>query len=288
MEKDKKQIELHLRNITNGLKRLYVSASVGTSDMPDKEKIKNDLIKFIRGLNTVIKESGGNIDEILKNVEQQNKTKRQFERFKEYFLELKKCYENGFIVLSGSQETMINQLGEYIQHAENLWNEAESLYVQNHFSTSCFLAIACIEECAKISYGEFQVYFSQSDAITKTGDKTTGKNPLNKHNKKHFIAACSGALINSRLDRILGIKNIEKFIDDCQTGKLEKLRQTCLYADLNNIDSKVIPEKIITKKQSLFYVILAGELLSQIEGSGAIVNGFQEKLEKFEHENTIK
>lgn len=59
----------------------------------------------------------------------------------------------------------------------------------------------------------------------------------------------------------------------------------CLYADADREGNLLIPEAIITKEQSAFYVALAGELLSQIEGAESIRNGFQDKVDRFATEN---
>jgi len=78
---------------------------------------------------------------------------------------------------------------------------------------------------------------------------------------------------------------VVEFIEDCESGKLEKIRQMCLYADVNRGGTILIPAEIITKEQAAFYITLAGELLSQIEGAESIRSGFQDKVDKFATEH---
>jgi hypothetical protein len=74
-----------------------------------------------------------------------------------------------------------------------------------------------------------------------------------------------GAVINARLDRILGAKQIKQVLEDAESGQLERLRQSCLYVDV--IDGKtLLPEDIITEAQVRFLTVLAGEMWVEILG----------------------
>ena len=48
------------------------------------------------------------------------------------------------------------------------------------------------------------------------------------HRKKHFMGVISGAVINERLDRIVGEKRISALLQDADSGKIEGFRQSCL------------------------------------------------------------
>jgi hypothetical protein len=66
---------------------------------------------------------------------------------------------------------------------------------------------------------------------------------------KHILAAMSGALINARLDRVLGSEFISRFLDDAEAERLEGFRQDCLY--LGQRDGKLhIPAESITSVEA--------------------------------------
>jgi AbiV family abortive infection protein len=112
------------------------------------------------------------------------------------------------------------------------------------------------------------------------------KNPLAVHKKKHFVAACAGALVNSRMDRILGMERVKEFLAICDKGLLEQLRQSCLYSDIGPAGNMLLPNEKIDKAQSLFYVSLAGEILAEVGGVEPITwDKLLEKVSKFENEN---
>lgn len=287
MEENKHIIGL-MRDIENELKNILTQSYGDANLISDEEAMKELIIKVMADLYEITAESGIEIDEIFKLTEFSMVNKKQVERMRNYSLELGKFLEKGFVVLTGNPEVMLKQLEKYIRHAENVWNDAVSMYEKQRFSMACFLSIVCIEECSKISFGEFQYYHRILHKEPKGEKKPRGKNPLNRHSRKHFIAACSGALVNARMDRLLGIDKVVEFIEDCESGQLEKLRQMCLYADINKEGAVLVPGERIAREQSLFYVCLAGELLSQIEGAESFRGGFQDKLDKFEAENIKK
>lgn len=282
---EEKRIMTSMRNIKAGLRNILTQGYVDETLLSDKDKIKELLIVTMGSLFKVAGYMGLEIDKILELVNVQNLKKKQNERMKKHSIVMGKFLKDGFAVLSGTPEEMINQLETYIKHAEDIWENAVVMFRNSSFSISCFLSIVCIEECSKISFGEFQFYHRVIHGKLSVESKPRGKNPLSRHIKKQFIAACSGALINTRMDDILGVDEVTEFIDNCESGKLEKIRQMCLYADINREGTILIPEAIITKEQAAFYTALAGQLLSQIEGAESIRNGFQDKVDKFAIEN---
>lgn len=231
--------------------------------------------------------------QILELKEKTTKTilqKNIVERFKRYHGELTDFLSSGFRVVTGpTQEEMIQQLLQIIKHAEGLWNDATLVFKKKRYATACFLSIVCIEECAKINFGEFQFYFAAVKLKTSSANLTE-RNVLTSHEIKHFLAACAGALINSRMDKILGMERVNSFISDCERGKLEKLRQSCLYVDINQRGNTVLlPTEQITREKALFYTCLAGELLAEVAGIDySIWEGLLDKVDKFEQENGVK
>ncbi len=97
------------------------------------------------------------------------------------------------------------------------------------------------------------------------------------HRKKHFMAVMAGAIVNSRLDRILGLQYVRKLLQDVESGKLEQLRQSCLYIDM--VDGKVVkPEEVVGPSTAMFFAVLAGELLA--ENLGHFPWEFRRMMEK--------
>lgn len=235
-------------------------------------------------------------DEIILQVEKMGKEiaetilqKNVVDRFKRYSGELSTFLSNGFKVVTGpTQEEMVRQLFQIIKHAEGLWNDATLLFKRKRYATACFLSIVCIEECAKINFGEFQIYFSSVYPKASSGNPQR-RRPLNSHSRKHFLAACSGALVNSRMDRIFGREKVASFISDCEKGKVEKRRQSCLYADIDQGGYTVLlPTERISREQALFYTCLAGEVLAEVAGIDySVWGGLLDKVDKFEKKNGI-
>lgn len=278
---EEKQIRASMRNIRDGLKNILQQAYVDESLTADKEKMKEVLISLMGSAFDVAAHTGIEVDKILELVNVKNKKKKQSERIKKHAIAMGDFLKHGFTVLTGNPEEMIEQLGAYIKHAEGLWENALTMFQKSSYALACFLSIVCIEECSKISFGEFQFYHTVIHGKSSVETKPRGRNPLSRHNKKHFVAACSGALVNARMDDIVGVDKITEFIEDCESGKLEKIRQMCLYADVSKEGAIAIPEAIVTKEQAAFYIAVAGQLLSQIEGAESIRNGFQDKVDKF-------
>ncbi len=284
MEEEKEIIE-RLRNIKDILKTMLMQGYVDENLFSDKEKMKEAIITVLGGIHELAENTGIKMNEIFELADVQMGKKKQIERMKIHSIEMGNFLQNGFTLLKGTPQEMIIQLEAYVNHAQRIWENALLMFEKSSFSLACFLSIVCIEECSKISFGEFQFYHRIFHGEPNAGLKPHGKNPLSQHNKKHFIAACSGALVNTKMDNLLGIDKVEEFIEYCESGKLERIRQMCLYADVTKEGSILIPDTIITKDQAAFYVVMAGELLSQIEGAESIKNGFQDKVDKFAKEN---
>jgi len=228
-------------------------------------------------------------EEITHNIEETLVKKNQVERFKRFSEELSSFLTSGFQVVTGpTQEEMRQQLFEIIKLAEGLWTEAKMLFENDRYATACFLSIICIEECAKINFGGFQIMLFFTNTATPL-KHLRRKYLLNSHPKKHLMAACSAALVNSRMDRIFGLERIDSFISDCEEGRLEKIRQSCLYAYTDKDRHEVLlPIAQICREQALFYTCLAGELLVEVAGIDySISEGLKNRVEEFEKENGI-
>jgi hypothetical protein len=84
------------------------------------------------------------------------------------------------------------------------------------------------------------------------------------HRRKHFIGVVSGALINARLDRVLG-QDVRKILHQAESDELEKIRQSCVYIDVQD-GRAVIPSEAIDAEHSRVLTVLAGELMAEVLG----------------------
>ena len=123
-----------------------------------------------------------------------------------------------------------------------------------------------MEELGKVAVGCWQVIFGPAfQADTSAVPQRRKRSPLHSHTEKHLMAAAAGALVNNRLDRILGVDRVARFIDDAEAGRIESLRKECLYADSQG-GKLALPSVRVTRDDALFYVALAGELLAEVGG----------------------
>jgi hypothetical protein len=92
----------------------------------------------------------------------------------------------------------------------------------------------------------------------------TRKDPRYHHSKKHFMAACQGALVNSRLDRLLGIPALKDYLARAESGDLEKFRQGCLYTGVGTGD---FPSEGVTREDAQSLCVFAGEVMADVLGN---------------------
>ena len=85
------------------------------------------------------------------------------------------------------------------------------------------------------------------------------------HRRKHFIGVMSGALINARLDVVLGKDVIRKILHEAESGELENIRQSCLYIDVQD-GRAVTPSEAIDAERARVLTVLAGELMAEVLG----------------------
>jgi len=289
MSNNKKRIIRDLKALKAQVLQLLGELGREKDESDSKERIGKKLEAISEQSLQLASDLGREKDEIIRQLKETIVKKKQIVRFKQYWEELNKFLSNGYKVVTGRTfEEMARQLFQIVEHAEGLWNNATLLFKRKGYATACFLSIVCIEECAKINFGMFQIYFSLANSTPLTVNPR--RSTLSSHIRKHFIAACSGALVNSRMDRVFGIAKVNSFISDCEKGKLEKLRQSCLYADIDRRRHGVlIPMKEISREQALFYVCLAGELLAEAGGiEPSTWQRLLNKVDKFEKENGIR
>lgn len=199
------------------------------------------------------------------------KVERHFPQFLEYVDAQNELIASGACLLTGtSYREDYEQYMQLVAHVEQLWDGARTLHQAGLYAQSLFLAVSCLEETGKVGVARFQMILRQmhrdGDADPDVIEKVRRKrNPFYSHPQKHLLVAGAGAIVNSRLDRILGRKRVSKFLEDARSGSVERLRQSALYADLGEL-GPVLPAKQISPEQACFYVVLAGELMAEILG----------------------
>lgn len=160
-----------------------------------------------------------------------------------------------------------------VSHAEGLWNDACQLYLSGRFATALALSITCLEEVGKISVARIELALCRRDgalqlfaATPECASPSRKGNPFYSHTKKLLMAAGAGALVNSRLDRLLGMEVVISFLDDVEAEKIEPFRQACLYSEAKG-EQLLLPSEQIQDAQARLYIVIAGEVLADVAGA---------------------
>jgi AbiV family abortive infection protein len=132
---------------------------------------------------------------------------------------------------------------------------------REHYPLATFTAILLLEEMGKVGLIWHELLSYDAPRSTVRELKGIGRD----HRQKAFIAVVAGAVVNARLDRILGLKVVRQALQDAESGKLEGIRQACLYVDY--VDGVVtIPGERIGREQAKLFVVLAGEIWAETYG----------------------
>lgn len=172
-------------------------------------------------------------------------------------------YQDGasLIATSSTFKEALEQYLALIAHVERLWDDACKLYHEQHYPLSTFLSILTLEEAGKLGRLWYDLLSWDRSPSSRSTLGLLGRN----HRKKHFMAVMAGAVVNARLDRILGLKEVRKLLQDVESGKLEQLRQSCLYIDV--VDGRAVkPKDVVDATTARFFAILAGELWAETLG----------------------
>lgn len=157
-------------------------------------------------------------------------------------------------------ETRLGQYKTLISYVEKLWADACELFHRGNFPIAAFLSILVIEEVGKLTRLAEEL-ICLNEPLPIAGTPSVEKN----HRKKHFVGVMSGALINARLDRILGKGTVRRLLHEAESDELEKTRQRCLYIDIES-GSAITPAAKITEPRARELTILAGELMAEVLG----------------------
>jgi AbiV family abortive infection protein len=162
-------------------------------------------------------------------------------------------------------EEAVAQYFKYHKHAESCWFQACDCFRSGRYPFSAFFSILALEETGKLSFLWNELLSFQPDNASKT-PTVRKKDPLYHHSKKHVIAACQGALVNDRLDRLIGLERVKTFIENAASGELEAIRQGCLYSDYTS-NGPSIPLERVSRDDACLLAVISGEIMADVLGN---------------------
>jgi len=214
---------------------------------------------FVQDLKERMGEQGREPDDL--SIHQELSRKDAMRRFPKLQKELARARDEQPSLLNGADwDECLAQYKRLISHVEKLWDDACKLYRADTYPIAAFLSILVIEEIGKLAnlWADLVAY----DAPYRT---TQGMPIDRDHRRKHFIGVVSGALINARLDRVLGKETIRKVLHEAESDELERTRQACLYIDVVG-GQPTTPAERISDSRARVLVVLAGELMAEVLG----------------------
>jgi AbiV family abortive infection protein len=225
-----------------------------------------DRIELRKAIEDEARKFGISPTALWRKVETAAKAKEHVRRANEYFRLLTDIAEKQRVVSGASLDADARELGVLSRHAESLWDDAVLLFRHRRHPRATGVAISCIEELGKVAVARLQVFSHQFDRQrgqpVPSKEPVTRKSPLYSHPMKHMLAAGAAALVNSRVDRVLGLNRVADFLTNVEQKKIEPFRQSCYYAD-RDASGITLPSRV-TRKDATFYVVLAGELLADM------------------------
>jgi AbiV family abortive infection protein len=221
-----------------------------------------DQESFLKLLETTIAEAREIVGSSEYDKSEKSKDKKGSKRYQNNSLRLIEELGAGPRLLHGETlEERISEYYQYIDHVERCWQQARDCFRAGRYAFAVFFSILTIEETGKLSFIWPEL---MGVKLPRPEPPTSGrKTPFYHHSKKHCIAAFTGAIVNGRLDKLLGLNRVKSFIDDAASGKLEEIRQNCLYSE-PSIDTNVIPGNRINRQYSLEHVVLSGEIMRDL------------------------
>lgn len=173
------------------------------------------------------------------------------------------AYGDGPPLITGNTfDECLEQYQRLCGYVEALWDRACDHYSQENYPLATFFSILTIEEIGKLGRIWHDLLgWDRPPEETKTDLGVLGKS----HQKKHFLGVVPGSIINARLDRLIGKKTVKSILQDVESGKIEKLRQSCLYIDFKDGRSQ-LPNEQVDQDTARLFVTLSGELWMEILG----------------------
>ena len=194
-------------------------------------------------------------------VHQRFQTKDTSNRFHRLQEERRHVFDAQPSLLSGHDfDECLAQYKALIAHVESLWAAACSLYAQENHPLATFLSILVIEEIGKLTNLFTDLLFFDVERPT-----LSTRSVDDNHKRKQLIGVFSGALVNARLDRVLGFNTVRKLLNVAQSNGLEKQRQECLYIAIQD-GRAITPRERIEAEHARLFTVFAGEVMAEVLG----------------------
>ena len=157
-------------------------------------------------------------------------------------------------------DACVSQYKALIGHVEAQWRLASELCLSGNFPLAAFVSILVIEEIGKLTHlGDDLIWFDAGER------RERGRGVARGHRRKHLIGVLSGALVNARLVRVLGLDVVRRILGEAESNVLERTRQSCLYIDIGR-GGPVLPDEVVSKERASELTVLAGELMAEVLG----------------------
>ena len=168
--------------------------------------------------------------------------------------------QHASLLTGGTFDACVSQYKALIGHVEAQWRAASELCLSGNFPLAAFVSILVIEEIGKLTHlGDDLVWFDAGER------RERGRGVARGHRRKQLIGVLSGALVNARLDRVLGLDVVRRTLEEAESNVLERTRQSCLYIDIGR-GGPVLPEEVVSKERAWELTVLAGELMAEVLG----------------------
>ena len=173
------------------------------------------------------------------------------------------AYGDGPPLITGKTfEECLDQYQSLCGYVEELWDRACDHYANENYPLATFFSILAIEEIGKLGRIWHDLLgWDRPLEETRADLGVLGKS----HQKKHFLGVIPGSIINARLDRLIGKKTVKSILEDVESGKIEKLRQSCIYIDFKD-GRPHLPSEQVDQDTARLFVTLSGELWTEILG----------------------
>lgn len=192
--------------------------------------------------------------------------------------------EEGPALLRGGQAEREADWTRCASSVTALWLTAAGAWQAGFPAVAAALSITCLEETGKLAVERWRLCGVEAITVPAASIPSGRRRPRRlflDHASKHILAAMSGALINARLDRVLGSEFIPRFLDEAEEGRLEEFRQDCLYLDRRD-GILHVPAESITSEQAARYVALSGAVLAEIQPDSGAWSRVLEHVKEFE------
>ncbi len=172
-------------------------------------------------------------------------------------------YGDGPALITGKDfNECLEQYQSLCGYVEELWDHACDHFAKTNYPLATFFSILAIEEIGKLG----RIWHDLLGWDRPLEEAKPDLGVLSKsHQKKHFLGVIPGSIINARLDRLISKKTVKSVLEDVESGKIEKLRQSCLYIDFKD-GRPCLPSSQIYQNTARLFVTLSGELWIEILG----------------------